>query len=164
MEIDKLLHRIDLFEGLTKVQLEMVASICQQRRCRGGEMIFEENSGSDEMYVVIDGRVEIQLDPSLVERPQPGEESELVTIATMRPGEIFGEIALVDQGVRTASARCAANDTKVLIIPRDKLMMLCTSFPDLGFRIMSNLAAELSIKIRSTDLMLREQFYRRIHG
>jgi hypothetical protein len=42
------------------------------------------------------------------------------------------------------------------VIPRDKLIMLCDTYPQLGYRLMRNLAADLSLKIRSTDLLLRE--------
>ena len=157
MEIKTVLKQIGMFEGLTEVQLEMLASICQERLCRAGEMIFDENSASDEMYVIVQGEVEIQVDPSLVGRALSDDSSRLVTIATLHSGLIFGEMALVDQGLRSAAARCAANMTRMLIIPRDKLMLLCNSFPDLGFRLMYNLAVELALKIRHTDLTMREK-------
>jgi hypothetical protein len=44
-----------------------------------------------------------------------------------------------------------------LIIPRDKLIMLCDTYPQLGYRLMYNLAADLAMKIRNTDLRIREQ-------
>ena len=81
----------------------------------------------------------------------------LVTIATLRRGQSFGEVALVDQGLRSASARCAANGTQLLVIPRDKLILLCDTYPQLGYRLMRNLAADLALKIRSTDLRIREE-------
>ncbi len=43
------------------------------------------------------------------------------------------------------------------IIPRDKLIMLCDTYPQLGYRLMYNLAADLAMKIRNTDLRIREQ-------
>jgi CRP-like cAMP-binding protein len=63
----------------------------------------------------------------------------------------------VDQGLRSASARCSANNTLLLIIPRDKLILLCDTYPQLGYRLMRNLAADLALKIRSTDLRIREE-------
>ena len=80
-----------------------------------------------------------------------------VTIATLRRGQNFGEVALVDQGLRSATARCAANNTQLLVIPRDKLIMLCDTYPQLGYRLMRNLAADLALKIRSTDMRIREE-------
>jgi len=51
----------------------------------------------------------------------------------------------------------AQKDTRLLIIPRDKLIMLCDTYPQLGYRLMYNLAADLAMKIRNTDLRIREQ-------
>ena len=80
-----------------------------------------------------------------------------VTIATLREGQTFGEVALVDQGLRSASARCSEAETLLLKIPRDKLIRLCESYPELGYRIMRNMAADLAFKIRGSDLAIREQ-------
>lgn len=156
MSFANMLKQADVFFELTPTQLELIASLCQERRCKTGDIIFEENSASDELYIIAQGEVEIQVDPALV-----GDESARhvgpVTIATLRRGQSFGEVALVDQGLRSASARCAAHNTQLLIIPRDKLMMLCDTYPQLGYRLMRNLAADLALKIRNTDLRIREE-------
>ncbi len=47
-------------------------------------------------------------------------------------------------------------ETHLLVIPRDKLMLLCDSYPQLGYRLMRNLAADLAMKMRNTDLKVRE--------
>jgi CRP-like cAMP-binding protein len=83
--------------------------------------------------------------------------SENRTIATLRRGQSFGEVALVDEGLRSASACASQKDTRLLIIPRDKLIMLCDTYPQLGYRLMYNLAADLAMKMRNTDLRIREQ-------
>ncbi|MBI3359654.1 MAG: cyclic nucleotide-binding domain-containing protein [Chloroflexi bacterium] len=156
MSFANILKQADIFFELTPTQLELIASLCHERRCKTGDVIFEENAPSDELYIIAQGEVEIQVDPSLV-----GDESARhigpVTIATLRRGQSFGEVALVDQGLRSAAARCAAHNTQLLIIPRDKLMMLCDTYPQLGYRMMRNLAADLALKIRNTDLRIREE-------
>jgi len=43
-----------------------------------------------------------------------------------------------------------------VLIPREKLMLLCDTYPQLGYRLMRNLAADLAMKIRNTDLHVRE--------
>jgi CRP-like cAMP-binding protein len=63
----------------------------------------------------------------------------------------------VDQGLRTASARAGGRKTRLLIIPREKLIDLLEQEPELGYRVMRNVAADLAFKIRGTDLMIREQ-------
>ena len=151
-----ILKQADIFYELTPTQLELIASLCAERRANTGEMIFMENSGSDELYVIAQGEVEILVDPSLVGDGVVGSPGSL-TIATLRRGQSFGEVALVDEGLRSASARCAQHNTHLLVIPRDKLMVLCDAHPQLGYRLMRNLAADLALKIRSTDLRIREQ-------
>jgi CRP/FNR family cyclic AMP-dependent transcriptional regulator len=150
------LKQADIFFELTPTQLELVAALCQERRGQAGDMIFEENAASDELYIIVQGEVDIQVDPALVggdDVKSPGP----ATIATLRRGQSFGEVALVDQGLRSASARCAASNTQLLVIPRDKLILLCDTYPQLGYRLMRNLAADLCLKIRSTDLRIREE-------
>ena len=66
------------------------------------------------------------------------------------------EVSLVDEGLRSARALCAQPDTRLVIIPREKLMLLCDTYPQLGYRLMRNLAADLAMKIRNTDLQVSE--------
>jgi len=155
-EYESVLRRTDVFYDLSEAQLQMVASICRDVEYRLGALIFEENSAGNELYVIAEGEVEILLDPSLVQT-MPRDQAGLTTIATLRSGQTFGEVALVDQGLRTASARCASRRTRLLVIPRERLLTLCDSYPDLGYRVMRNLAADLAFKIRGTDLLIREQ-------
>ena len=150
------LKQADIFFELTPTQLELVAAVCQERRCKAGDVIFEENAASDELYIIAQGEVDIQVDPALVAGDDVKSQG-AVTIATLRRGQSFGEVALVDQGLRSASARCAADHTQLLVVPRDKLILLCDTYPQLGYRLMRNLAADLCLKIRSTDLRIREE-------
>ncbi|MBN1966866.1 MAG: cyclic nucleotide-binding domain-containing protein [Anaerolineae bacterium] len=152
--ITTVLRQADIFYELTNTQLELVASICQEKAFQTGDLIFEENTRGDELYVIASGEVEIQVNPALIGVEQSGGPQ---TIATLRRGQSFGEVALVDEGLRSASARCAQHDTRLTIIPRDKLMLLCDTYPQLGYRLMRNLAADLAMKIRNTDLQVREQ-------
>ena len=144
-----------IFFQFTPTQLELVANICHEATFQQDDLIFKENSSSKELYIIIQGEVDIVVDPSLVSTTEDGIENKI--IATMRRGQSFGEVALVDEGLRSASACAAQKDTRLLIIPRDKLIMLCETYPQLGYRLMYNLAADLAMKIRNTDLRIREQ-------
>jgi len=154
-KIASILQQADIFQGLTSDQLEMIGDCGHIRQLAFNEHIFEENSTCDELYVIAEGEVEIQVDPTLVGDPiRPP--AALSTIAVLRRGQCFGEIALVDQGIRSASAKSASPDTKLVVLPREGLMQICDQHPELGYRLMRNLAADLALKIRSTDLRLRE--------
>ncbi|MFN8530747.1 MAG: cyclic nucleotide-binding domain-containing protein [Anaerolineae bacterium] len=147
------LRQADIFVDLTNTQLELIGSVCTEVSYSGSEVLFEENTPGTELYVIADGEVEIQVDPSVIGK---GDESGALTIAILRRGQSFGEVALVDEGLRSARARATKTGARVLAIPREKLMLLCDSYPQLGYRLMRNLAADLAMKIRNTDLQMRE--------
>ncbi len=149
------LKQIDIFFNFSETQLAMVADLCEESSYGDGEIIFNEGADSAELFIIIQGSVNIQVDPTVV-RPD-NDDSDLVTIATLKQGQSFGEIALVDQGLRSATARAAENNTRFLSIASDKLMRLCDTYPQLGYQLMHNLAADLALKIRSTDLKIREE-------
>jgi len=141
------LQQSDIFYQLTPPQLELVANLCKVVSYQEGDIIFKENSTSKELYIIMQGEVHITIGT------QAGE----VVIAKLRRGQSFGEIALVDEGLRSASARAAQKDTSLIIIQREQLIMLCESYPQLGYRLMHNLAMDLAMKIRNTDLQIRER-------
>ena len=147
------LKQSDIFYQFTPTQLELVGNLCQEVVFNSNELVFQENSGSKELYVITQGEVDI-----LIHHSATGEEDKKGTsVARLRRGQSFGEVALVDEGLRSASARAAQKDTRLLVIQRDKLIMLCETYPQLGYRLMYNLAADLAMKIRNTDLRIREQ-------
>ncbi len=115
-----------------------------------------EHTNSKELYVITRGEIHILINPSFVST-KLDKKSNLVTIATLRRGQSFGEIALVDQGLRSATAKAAQANTNLLVIKSDKLHQLCEAHPRLGYRLMFNLAADISLKLRNTDLRNREE-------
>jgi len=145
------LKQSDIFYQFTPTQLELVANLCQEITFNANDLIFQENSGSKELYVITQGEVDI-----LINRVT-GTEKKETAVARLRRGQSFGEVALVDEGLRSASARATQKDTRLLIIQREKLIILCETYPQLGYRLMYNLAADLAMKIRNTDLRIREQ-------
>jgi CRP-like cAMP-binding protein len=154
MSINTVLKQADIFYELSNTQLELVTSICDERHYQAGDIIFEENTPGHELYIIADGEVDIFLNPALLGKKT---QKTAETISTLRRGQSFGEVALVDEGLRSAGARCSEQDTQLIVIPRDKLMLLCDTYPQLGYRLMRNLAADLAMKVRSTDLLVREQ-------
>lgn len=148
------LKQSDIFFQFTPTQLELVANLCEEITYQAGDIIFKESSSSKELYVITQGEIEITIH---VETSEPSSSKEEIVIAKLRRGQSFGEVALVDEGLRSASARAAQKDTRLIVLHRDKLIMLCESYPQLGYRLMHNLAADLAMKIRNTDLRIREQ-------
>jgi CRP-like cAMP-binding protein len=148
------LDLVDIFEDLKPDQLDLIEATCLEKSYNKGEVIFEENSLSKEFYIILNGQVDIQIDPDTI-----GDGSDAyqpTTIATLRRGQSFGEVAIVDPGVRSASARCASDTCQLLQIDRDKFVNLLESDYQMGYVVMRNFAADLSLKIRQTNFLVRE--------
>jgi CRP-like cAMP-binding protein len=154
MSFVTILKQADIFYELSNTQLELVASICTDKMYQAGELVFEENTPGSELCIIADGEVEIQVNPATLGKKDDG--TGPYTIATLRRGQSFGEVTVVDEGLRSASAKASQADTHLLAVPRAKLMLLCDTYPQLGYRLMRNLAADLAMKIRHTDLQVRE--------
>jgi CRP-like cAMP-binding protein len=119
-------------------------------------VLLNENDQSDEMYVIGRGGVEVLVNPGAVGAAEDHARMEPVVLTELRQGQVVGEVALVDQGVRSASIRVSRDDTLLLRLRRDQLMRLCETYPVLGYKLMRNLASELATKIRNTDWLVRQ--------
>jgi CRP-like cAMP-binding protein len=148
------LRDADIFYNLSSEQLDRIAAICTEVSLSQGTILFRENSRGDELYLISRGAVDILVDPAML-----GLKTDInpTTVATLRQGQIFGEVVLVDEGLRSATAQVAQENTVLLVIQRDALIHLCEQDYKLGYMIMRNIAADLAFKIRGTDLMVREQ-------
>lgn len=145
MEKQKILQGIDIFKGLTPDELALIAQLCEDRKYRANEEVFSENSRGSEIYVLEKGKICIDL--ALTGK------SKCATIHRVTDGQIFGELALVDRGRRSATAKCE-NDSEVLAINRDKLHSLFERNNHIGYIVLNNLATILAVRLRKTNLQL----------
>ncbi len=155
MPIAGLLRQVDIFYDLEDEQLHKLASICHEEAYGEGEVVFEENTMGDSLYIIQGGEVRILIDPQTLGVAE-AQSLARTTVATLTRGQIFGEVALVDPGLRSASAECTT-DTRLLTIQREAFDELCEQDSELGYRVMKNIAADLCLKIRQTDMIVREQ-------
>ena len=151
-----ILRDVDILADISQERLERITAIGEVKKFDGTDVIFKENTTSNELYIILNGMVEILVDPSTLGTVEQGTTG-LKTIATLRRGESFGEVALVDQGLRSASAMAAQYNTQLLVIPQDEFNTLCKEDFELGYTVMRNIAGDLAFKLRQTDLMVREQ-------
>lgn len=152
-----ILKETDIFDQFSQTQLELVAAVAREKTFSAGELIIREGTDDDELYVIAEGQVHIQVNPGLVSKSSQSEETAR-TIATLRRGQSFGEIALVDQGLRSASAVAGEGSVHLIEFGREDLLKVCQDYPQLGYQLMLNLATDLAMKIRTTDLQIREKF------
>lgn len=142
-----LLKRSDIFNGLTEEQLARVIDLAQPQVFAEGQTVLEEDQRGTRCYFMTAGRVDIE-----IRAPFPGRGPQ--KIATVKAGEMFGELSLVDGFLRSASAR-AIEPTEVLAFDNTALEGLMDDDPRIGYRIMRNIANVLSARIRTTNMKLR---------
>jgi CRP-like cAMP-binding protein len=110
------------------------------------EVIFEEGNYGDEMYIVHSGVVKLL-------KNSTGRE---IIIASIQPGEFFGEMALVDNAPRSVSAVAGADQTRLLALDRDKFLFLVSHQPAFALTVMHVLCQrirEMNERLAQTEQM-----------
>jgi CRP/FNR family cyclic AMP-dependent transcriptional regulator len=97
------------------------------------DVIFEEGSTGRELYVVLDGKIDIVKDSGGTRTP----------IVTLGKGEFFGEMAVIDGSSRSATAIAAAPKTKVMRINHARFVYLVSQQPAFALMIMDALSKRL---------------------
>ena len=127
------LARCPLFEHASRNILESLAGRLRRRRFRRNEVIFHQGDPGDALHIVAAGAVKILL---------PSAEGDEAIIATLRPGDFFGELALLDGAPRSATAG-ALEQSETLVLPRDVFIGLLDTLPGLRDALLAGLAHEL---------------------
>ncbi len=142
MELKQILRLVELFRGLSEEQLETIKHIAVEEVFQIGEIVFNQGDDGDKMYIVGTGQVEIQI------RNHTGYTYSAVYLGE---GQVFGEMALIDNTSRSATVIGAQENTTVYSIPRDNFTELCTTNTAIGYLMMRNIAQDLSFKLRHKD-------------
>ncbi len=145
MSFSDILDSVELFEGATHDELILLAKVCKEQSFSNGDVITRQGAQGDELYVVRQGFVEVI-------RSHPSDNDKPRTVVHLGEGQIFGEMALVDHGPRSATIQAASEVTDVLVIHRDDFERLCEENLHFGFIVMRNIAADLSFKLRHQNL------------
>jgi CRP/FNR family transcriptional regulator, cyclic AMP receptor protein len=100
---------------------------------RKSEIIVEENSKGEEMYIVSSGGVRLTT-------TAPGRE---VLLATLGPGDFFGEMSLVDTAPRTATATASEDNTRLVTLDQQRFLYLVSQQPAFALTIMHELCQRI---------------------
>jgi CRP/FNR family cyclic AMP-dependent transcriptional regulator len=122
------LERVPLFEDLSKGQLRGVRDLAEEVRYMEGASIVREGEPGDSFYVIVEGQAKVQRGDK--------------TLATLVPGEFFGEISLLDGGERTATV-VSETPMALLEIKQRPFMKMLGKQPDIALKMMQGLAARL---------------------
>jgi len=137
----EILGEIDLFRGLPRTHLERVVKIGSEKQYKKNETIFGEGDVGDTFYMIIDGSVRIS---RMV--PGMGEEA----LAVLRQTAYFGEMSLLDDEARSATALVHEN-CKLFEISRRDLEDLLFVDRDLAYELLWNFVRTLSRRLRATN-------------
>jgi CRP/FNR family transcriptional regulator, cyclic AMP receptor protein len=129
----EVLARCPLFAHGSRSMLEQLAGTLRRRRFRRGEVIMHQGDPGDALHIVAAGAVKILL---------PSAEGEEAIIATLRPGDYFGELALLDGAPRSATAT-ALEAADTLVLPRPVFVELLDTLPGLRDALFAGLTHEL---------------------
>ena len=108
MTVEETLASVELFSELTKADIDRLAKVIVERAFKAGDVIVREGELGVAFYVVAKGRVEV------IKALGSGSEH---VVATMGPGNFFGEMALFDNQVRSHSVR-AIEDTECIMLTK----------------------------------------------
>ena len=143
------LARIPLFKRLEPHELEHLAEDVDQVNYKAGETIFNEHDLGDGLYVVETGSVRIWV---------MDEDVHEVTLAELKPGDFFGELAVLDRGERSSSAT-ALTDTHLHKLSSDAFQQFLIEHPDAAVDVI----CEIAQRMRQTNLLVSKRAARNIN-
>jgi CRP/FNR family cyclic AMP-dependent transcriptional regulator len=143
--IVEILKKLSLFSELPVAAVKELAFLAEERVFHKGESIFEESTTGKSIMVIISGEVRITQRARI-----SGEE----TLTVLKKGDFFGEMALLEDLPRSATA-IAHSDTFMLEISRDKFLRFIEKDTASGVKILFILAKILSSRLREADVKIK---------
>ncbi len=127
MDIVEILERTPIFSELTKRDLNALAQTARLRKYAPGEVIIEEGGSAVGCFIVASGEVEVVKGLDSPDQPE--------VLATLGPGDFFGEMAIIDDSPRSATVR-AIKDTECIAITRWDFMAEVRTRPDIAIQML----------------------------
>lgn len=140
------LRQIKLFSSLNARELKVVQALRHERQYLAGEIVFDEGDEGQAIYAVVEGEVEILR----------ADGNRQLRLALLGSGEVFGELALLDQAPRAAQAR-AYSDCRLVVFFRADFMSLLETHPKIASKIALALARHLGGRLRQANAGARQE-------
>lgn len=144
----ELLARVPLLSDLEAGELERIAQVAIPRSFPKGARVFHEGDQSDACYVIRDGEVRVTREHS---------DGRAIALATLGPGELVGELAMLDGGVRSASVE-ALTDIELLAVSASDMRGLLERNAD----ITTKLVVKLAERLRETNERISRQSFQTV--
>jgi CRP/FNR family transcriptional regulator, cyclic AMP receptor protein len=137
----ELIAKMPLLAELEEYELEEMARIMVKEKYRSGDAVFEEGDVGDKLYVIVRGAVDI----IKAAGQGPGQ-----VLVTLRRGDYFGEMSLIDDAPRSASAM-ATEESSLLSIKKQDFMLLLDNSPTIAAKIYKFFVITLQHRLRETN-------------
>ncbi len=138
------LKSLELFRDLSDGELELLVPLLKSESYKRGEAIFREREAGGKIYFVDCGVVEIARQGRVEGKP--------ARVALLERGEVLGELALVDDGPRTATATAAVTpETKMVSVEVPAFQALLAQNPDMAAKVQRGLLRRISSRLRATS-------------
>ena len=144
----ELLKSVALFADLGEDELERFSHVAVPRSFPAGTRVFHEGDSSDACYIVKEGSFRVTREHS---------DGRAITLATLGPGEIFGELAMLDGDNRSASAE-ALSDGELLALPANDVRSLLARHPEIALKLVAGLVRRL----RAANVRLSRQSFQTV--
>lgn len=145
----EMLAHVPLFVNLDSTELENLADLVDQVDVKAGDVIFHEHDKGDALYIVETGSVRIWV---------RDEDVQEVTLSELKPGDFFGELAVLDSGERSANAS-AIVDSTLHRLSRDDFHEFLLKYPHAAIDVIREIASRL----RATNLLVSQRVTRNIN-
>ncbi|MEJ1958484.1 MAG: cyclic nucleotide-binding domain-containing protein [Nitrosomonadales bacterium] len=139
------LNDFEVFKGRKRETLAALEQCMERRSCKVGDIIFKHGDSGDELFLIRKGTVRIIL---------PISDKQSHHLGTFGRGSFFGEMAFLDDGVRSADA-VAFTETELYVLPRKTFDIFAEEHKKVALSLMEGLASVLSSRLRYTDAELR---------
>ncbi|HEX2392266.1 MAG TPA: Crp/Fnr family transcriptional regulator [Solirubrobacterales bacterium] len=144
----ELLKSVALFSDLGEAELERFSHVAVPRSFPAGTRVFHEGDSSDACYIVKEGTFRVTREHS---------DGRAITLATLGPGEIFGELAMLDGDRRSASAE-AVSDGELLALPAGDVRSLLARHPEIALKLVAGLVRRL----RAANVRISRQSFQTV--
>lgn len=138
-EIVELLQKVPLFQGLNKRQLELLARTFVERKYPAGKDIVTQGKGGEGFFLITEGKAE-----AVRERA----DGTKAVVNTFGKYDFFGELALLDDGVRTATVT-ATEDTTCLVLTSWDFLSIVREDGDMAVAILKELARRFRVALET---------------
>ena len=143
------LANIKMFELLNEDDRIALAGVVDELKVPAGHTLFQAGDPGDSLFIIRVGQIELFIKDTAGQK---------IVLTTAENGDMFGELAMLDSGARTATA-LALNDSELLVLDRDDLMLLFQRKPEAALHML----ASLSGLTRKADELLRTRVSRNVN-